>query len=124
MGDVESLQKSIKEVGLLNPIAVNESMELISGFRRLDACRRLGWEEIEVVIIRTGRDRVKELDLEYHENIGRSDLTTDEYQSYIDRRNVLLKPPGRGSRIWSWIKRLGDFIKRLYVRIRRQFFDA
>ena len=122
MGDVESLKESIREVGLLNPIAVNENKELIIGFRRLEACRRLGWEEIEVVTIRTGRDRVKELDLEYHENLGRSDLTTDEYQSYLDRRSVLLRPPGRGSRILYWMRRLGDFIKRLYLRIRRRFF--
>ena len=62
--DISQLKKSIAEIGLLNPIIVNEENQLLSGFRRLTACRELGWEEIDVVLLRTTDNEVKKLDIE------------------------------------------------------------
>jgi ParB family chromosome partitioning protein len=50
-GDLTSLVASIRQVGLLNPIVVTEDYRLVAGFRRLSACRKLGWAEIEANVV-------------------------------------------------------------------------
>ncbi len=114
---VEELKQSIQEVGLLNPVIVNEENELLSGFRRLTACRELGWDEIEAIQIRTGDDELKKLDIEYHENVGRADLTiTDKYQ-YEQMRHDILNPP-RTKGFVGMLKRFWEFIKSFFSRKR------
>lgn len=51
--ELRSLAKSIKENGLIQPVAVRrkgEAFELIAGERRLRACRLLGMEKIDAII--------------------------------------------------------------------------
>lgn len=76
-GDMESLANSIKEHGLLHPIVVDSDYNLIAGGRRLLACERIGWTEIEVKML----DNISERELrvlELEENIRRKDLTALE----------------------------------------------
>ncbi|MBN2012864.1 ParB N-terminal domain-containing protein [candidate division KSB1 bacterium] len=115
-GDVDALKASIQEVGLLNPILVNEQHELISGFRRLEACRQLGWIEIEAHIIPTADDNVKMLDIEYHENVGRLNLTDDEVRNFNHTRDTLLHPPKSEHSFLSWLKKLWNIILSLFNR--------
>ena len=56
--DVTMLKESIREIGLLNPIIINEENELLAGFRRLEACKQLGWKEIETRMINTNSDEI------------------------------------------------------------------
>ena len=56
VGDLSKLKESIVSVGLLNPVIINSNNELLSGLRRLEACRQLGWNEIEVRVIETYSD--------------------------------------------------------------------
>ena len=49
--NVMSLMNSIREVGLLNPITITQSHILIAGAHRLEACKRLGMENIELSLI-------------------------------------------------------------------------
>lgn len=52
LGDIQTLANSIQEIGLLQPIVVNQNNELIAGQRRLEACGKiLGWTEIPVTIV-------------------------------------------------------------------------
>ena len=51
LGDLSELQASISELGLLCPVAVDRQGRLIHGHRRLEACRRLGWTEVPVVVL-------------------------------------------------------------------------
>jgi len=51
LGDIDALARSIKEVGLLHPIVITPNAELLAGQRRLEACRRLGWQKIPVRLI-------------------------------------------------------------------------
>lgn len=75
MGDVAGLAKSIKDVGLLQPIGVTEDNRLVFGERRLRACRdHLGWSEIDVRIIDMPRIVVGE----NAENEVRKDFTPSE----------------------------------------------
>ena len=52
LGELESLKKSIQEIGLLQPIVVDEQNNLIAGYRRLSAFKELGKKEIDVKIIK------------------------------------------------------------------------
>lgn len=45
------LVASMREIGLLYPIMVSRSMDVIDGHRRLAAAKIIGWEEIEVNVI-------------------------------------------------------------------------
>ncbi len=48
LGDIDALQKSIKDRGLISPIVVEEkTMELVDGFRRLTCVKNLGLKTIE-----------------------------------------------------------------------------
>ncbi len=56
------LQQSIATIGMVEPITVNEKMEVIEGHQRLRAWIGLGKEEAPVYrVVRTGGDRAKEL---------------------------------------------------------------
>ncbi|MFC2089657.1 ParB/RepB/Spo0J family partition protein [Bacteroidota bacterium] len=46
-GSVEDLKSSMDKFGLDNPIVVNQNNVLLSGHRRLQAARELGWETIK-----------------------------------------------------------------------------
>jgi ParB family chromosome partitioning protein len=54
MGDIEALAESIEDIGLLNPITVDERGRLRAGARRLAACKQLGWKRIPVNVVRCG----------------------------------------------------------------------
>jgi ParB/RepB/Spo0J family partition protein len=74
LGDIASLAASIQKVGLLHPIVVGESSELIAGLRRIRACERLGWREIPVHIVNLSDPQ----DAEIEENLKRKDFTASE----------------------------------------------
>ena len=112
-GELTLLKQSIKTVGLINPIVVNEKNELLTGFRRLQACKELGMAEVEVKAIKMEGDEILELDWEYHENIGRSDLTPEDKQIYFEERDKLLNPPRTGG-FFAWIKSLWGKILSLF----------
>ncbi|MDG7032848.1 MAG: ParB N-terminal domain-containing protein [Nitrososphaerota archaeon] len=66
------LQQSIATIGMVEPITVNEKMEVIEGHQRLRAWIGLGKEEAPVYrVVRTGGDRAKELMLALELNARR-----------------------------------------------------
>jgi ParB-like chromosome segregation protein Spo0J len=74
MGDLAGLAESIKRHGLLHPVVVKKDNALISGHRRIEAARLLGWQEIPVTII-----EVEDLlSAERDENEVRKDFTPTE----------------------------------------------
>ncbi len=111
--DIADIKDSIAKVGLLNPIIINEQNELLSGLRRLTACRELGYEKIEAILVRTGEDELKKLDIEYHENLGRLNLTEADRQNYEHLRHHILFPPKRRG-ILRFFKRFWQFITKLF----------
>ena len=56
LSNIEDLVVSIGEVGLLTPLVVNQQFQLISGHRRIEAVRRLGWDEVDVEVIETASE--------------------------------------------------------------------
>lgn len=51
LGDLHSLKESIQKLGLLHPILIDLDNTLISGERRLQSIKILGWEYVEVRIV-------------------------------------------------------------------------
>lgn len=74
MGDLQSLAASIKRHGLMHPVVVKTDRTLVAGHRRVEAARRLGWEEIAVTVV----DVEDLLSAERDENQERKDFTPTE----------------------------------------------
>lgn len=74
IGDITSLANNINEIGLLHPIALSETNELICGYRRLEAFKKLQRKEIPYTRINLP-NLVKG---EFSENAFRKDLTFSE----------------------------------------------
>ena len=50
LSDLEDLRNSILEVGLLQPLIINQNHQILSGHRRFECIKELGWDEVEVDI--------------------------------------------------------------------------
>jgi N6-adenosine-specific RNA methylase IME4 len=74
LGDVDSLARSIAEVGLLHPVVVTPDGTLIAGGRRLAAVQKLGWREVPVRVV-----NLDDIVLgEFAENVHRQDFLPSE----------------------------------------------
>lgn len=81
LGDIESLAGSIEEIGLLQPICIDENKMLVDGQRRIEACKLLGWKEIEA-----NQVNIKSLLIgEYDANMLRKDFTPSEAVALADK---------------------------------------
>lgn len=81
--DIKSLADSIAELGLLNPITIDQNHTLIAGRHRLEAAKLLGWTEIECTV--TDLQGLQAELAEIDENFVRKNL------SIIDFGNLLLR---------------------------------
>ncbi len=88
MGDLSNLVESIKANGLLNPIIINDKYELLAGYRRLRAVKRLGWKTVEVKIVNV-KDKLSKLNIELDENMSRKDFTPMELQQGLNLKHEL-----------------------------------
>jgi ParB/RepB/Spo0J family partition protein len=74
LGDMEGLTANIREMGLLQPIGIDEYFNLIYGARRAEACENLGWKKIPCVVLKLK----SVLAGEYAENEFRKQFTPSE----------------------------------------------
>lgn len=81
-GDLEKLASSLLTFGQLEPIIVDQNIELIAGFRRYSAARLNGWTQIAAVL-RTEIDELHAREIELEENIARKQMTWQEEQIAI-----------------------------------------
>ena len=85
--NVANLMKSIREVGLINAITVTQGNKLIAGAHRLEACKRLGWEEIECNVAEL--DGLKAELAEIDENLIRHNLNhIDEGEQLLRKKEI------------------------------------
>jgi len=75
--DILELAINIQEVGLIHPISIDSENNLLCGLRRLEACKLLGWTEIEA--------KVFPLDVEADENLFRQEFTPEEKVKGLER---------------------------------------
>ena len=78
MGDIEALAKSIKDVGLLQPVVVRTDNRLVSGARRIAAFRELERTEIPVFVATNLDEAVRLLRAERDENTCREPFLISE----------------------------------------------
>lgn len=81
--DVEALKKSLESVGLINPVTVNERLELLAGARRVQAARELGWETIPAQVVE--RETLEQELISIDENLVRAPLTGLELERSLNR---------------------------------------
>ncbi|MBN2160078.1 MAG: ParB N-terminal domain-containing protein [Spirochaetes bacterium] len=117
IGDISDLMESISKFGLMNPVTVTEDMELVAGFRRLQACKALGMEEIECRMVPTG-SRIDRLLMEADENLARKELTFNEVQHYEEERQYLLAGGFEKVRLWllRLFRTIVDWVKKFILR--------
>jgi ParB family chromosome partitioning protein len=103
-GNISGLMESLKTHGQLSPVIINRNYELIAGFRRLQAVKRLGWKSIEAVIIDKPTEQQK-LEIEIEENVQRLELSPEEIADGMARL-YKLRHPAVLARIWAFILRV------------------
>ena len=111
LGDLTSLMESISKYGLMNPVVINSKKELIAGHRRLESCKRLGWESIQVRIV-TSIDEPSKLEMEIDENLHRKSLSPDELAEAYLRLERLREP----NFLKKWWIKIVAFFARLFSR--------
>lgn len=85
--NVLNLMKSIREIGLINPITVTAGNKLIAGAHRLEACKRIGWEEIECNVAEL--DGLKAELAEIDENLIRHNMNhIDEGEQLLRKKEI------------------------------------
>ena len=86
LGDIESLQGSIKRDGLQEPLLVNEVAEnqyiVIDGVRRLSAVQEFGWQSVPC-LIKKGMDASDAAHLSYVKNTERNSLNPIEIAHHL-----------------------------------------
>jgi ParB family chromosome partitioning protein len=90
LGDLSELMTSVEEVGLINFPTVDDDMNLETGERRVEACRRLGWTEIHVHVIHSAGDLLHRIQTEHDENLCRKELTPSEMAAMAAKLRPLL----------------------------------
>jgi ParB family transcriptional regulator, chromosome partitioning protein len=85
--DVSALVKSIKTLGLLNPITITTQNVLVAGAHRLAACVKLEWDTIPAIVLDLSPERTELAEID--ENLVRNQLNELEKGEQIARRKEL-----------------------------------
>ena len=67
LSDLDELESSIEEVGLLEPLVITSNKLIVSGHRRYEVIKKLGWESVQVREIKTKDDK-EEISVLIHSN--------------------------------------------------------
>ena len=120
LSNLEDLSKSIKEVGLLQPIIINQHNQIISGHRRFECIKKIGWMEVDVEVrnideketdfylvqfnkqrVKTSREILNEFDIieKHYENKQgmRTDLTSVRTNKSYSKRDEISSQIGVSS---------------------------
>lgn len=81
--NIDALKKSIDNIGLINPITINQSGELLAGARRYQAMLELGWKETFVQIVDC--DSLQQELISIDENLVRIPLSKLEFEECLNR---------------------------------------
>lgn len=85
LGDLAPLAESIKQRGIIVPIAVTPEMELIYGQRRLEAAKSVELQLVPYIVIETPGDDDQYREMEMLENTGRKDFSIEEKVRIVDK---------------------------------------
>jgi len=88
IGNVDDLAYSIKKYGLFHPVILDEKNVLVSGGRRLEACKLLKFEDIEFKL-KDNLNEFEKREIELEENICRKQLEWQEEVKYKLELDIL-----------------------------------
>lgn len=109
---IKELAESISNVGLINPIVIDQSMRLLTGRRRLEAHKLLKRDEIEVRYYED-LDPIQRRIVEYDENAKRGQLTWQEGARAIQEIHLLLSAANREHTMGETAQALGVSIAKV-----------
>jgi N6-adenosine-specific RNA methylase IME4/ParB-like chromosome segregation protein Spo0J len=90
---VRTLSESIGEIGLINPVTLSDTGELLAGLHRVEACKLLGWLEVPAQLV-GGLSALQSELVEIDENLIRNELSTLQQGEWLNRRDEVLKELG------------------------------
>ena len=99
LSSIDELMKSISEVGLLQPLTIDTFNQVISGNRRFESIKRLGWNKVEV-IVREVQEEDEEL-LLIHFNKQRIKSFKELINEYLTLDRIYRKGQGRRTDLTS-----------------------
>lgn len=86
--EVSELMKSLKQVGILQPIILRKSdQSIVMGNRRFEAAKKLGWTEVPCILKENLEDDAEVYIMNLTENIQRKDISPMEIGRYCDMLN-------------------------------------
>ena len=99
LSSIEELMESISEVGLLQPLIVDSNNQVISGNRRFESIKRLGWKEVEVEVkeVKKGEEEL----LLIHFNKQRIKSFKELINEYLTLDNLYRKGQGKRTDLTS-----------------------
>lgn len=89
-GDIKGLKQSIAEIGLINPITINQNNKLLAGRRRFQAIKELGWIEVDCQVLNS-KNELFDFKVAIDENIQRKPLTRAENKDSLKAYDKLKK---------------------------------
>lgn len=99
-GNIEELKQSILDVGLINPLTINQDYRLIAGRRRYQALQELGWTEVDCRMLQSD-SALFDFKVAIEENLKRKSLTDPEVaiaiKEYDDMKRQIEGSKQRGN---------------------------
>lgn len=110
-GDLAQLAESMEKFGQMHPVIVNQKMELISGYRRVQSAKQLNWKSVFAIVVDANSESEK-LTMELEENLRRKDFSEEEK---IEGFNALAKL-NRPSLLKTLLKTLAYLFQKFFKR--------
>ena len=102
LSDVDDLVQSINEVGLLQPLVINQHNQVVSGNRRFSAIQKLSWSEVEVEQVEISDEEVGKYLVHYNK------FRVKKFRELLNEYEILKKfytgKAGRPSKESSYTK--------------------
>ena len=99
LSSIDELMLSISEVGLLQPLTIDTYNQVISGNRRFESIKRLGWKEVEVIVLEV-KEEEEEL-LLIHFNKQRIKSFKELINEYLSLDRIYRKGQGKRTDLTS-----------------------
>ena len=88
LGDLTMLATSLSKLGLLTPILIDRNNNLITGARRLAACRKAGIRQLPAIRLDIAYDSMTALEIQVDMNLCRQPLTNTEVEKLIGKKRL------------------------------------
>ena len=99
LSSIDELMLSISEVGLLQSLTIDTHNQVISGNRRFESIKRLGWNEVEVIVLEV-KEEEEEL-LLIHFNKQRIKSFKELINEYLSLNRIYRKGQGKRTDLTS-----------------------